>query len=249
MISLDDPELINRFDSSDVLGSITHLPQQCQHAWEDTQNIPLPPDYHDFKAVVMTGVGGSGLGARIIESVYADSLPVPLVRLNNYDLPGWVDNQTLVICSSFSGTTEEPVQTAHQAQEKGAKWMVIASGGTLIDLAQKNNRPYYQINPTHNPSKEPRMAIGYSVIGQLVLAAKANLIQFDHSQIDSLIPVMDQVIKENHPDQPTSNNPAKQLAQQLESKLLELDELSLLDEFSPSATIVNNALPTPLYVM
>ncbi len=159
-------------DSQNLYGSIEALAQQCQHAFDDCQPINLPAEYHQVNKVLMTGMGGSGLGARIIESVFGDEIKLPLARLNEYHLPAWVDRQTLVLCSSFSGTTEETVANVNEAQKRGCSWLAIAGGGALIELAKKYHRPYYQINPLYNPSKQPRMAIGYLVISQLVLASK-----------------------------------------------------------------------------
>ena len=86
-------------------------------------------------------------------------------------------SESLVICSSFSGTTEEVVENLKQAKNKKCKIIVIASGSALIDFAKKYKYPYYQINPIYNPSKQPRLAIGYSVISQLVMASKSGLVK------------------------------------------------------------------------
>lgn len=141
----------------------------------------------------MAGMGGSLLGAKIIESVFGKDLTYPLVLVNDYDLPGWVDKTTLVICSSYSGSTEETLRNAGQALKKKAKLMVITAGGQLLDLAKSNNLPCYQINPMYNPSKQPRMAIGYSVIGQLVLCQKAGLLNLNQNMINELVEAMKQV--------------------------------------------------------
>lgn len=192
-MDLDNLEEIKKLDKENVYGSVDDLPKQCLHAWEDTQNIKVPESYSNINKIVMTGMGGSGLGARVIESVYANKLTIPLVRINDYDLPEWADEKTLVICSSFSGTTEETIENARQAQKKNTKWMAIGSGGELIDFAKKYSVPYYQIIPTYNPSKQPRMAIGYSIVGQLVLVSKAGIINFTKADVLSMTEAMDQI--------------------------------------------------------
>ena len=218
MTILDSLEQIKKLDKSDIYGSVIKLPQQCLHAWEDTQSFQVPDSYKKINKIVTTGMGGSGLGARIIESVYGPSLKYPLTRINDYDLPAWADKNTLVICSSFSGTTEEAVSTVRQAQKKGCRWMAIGTGGDLIKLAQKHQVPFYQINPTYNPSKQPRMAIGYSVIGQLVMASRAGLIPLTEADINQLVSVMNKVIDKNKQSVPTATNPAKKLAKKLVQK-------------------------------
>ncbi len=218
MIDLDNLEEIKKLDESNVYDSINELPKQCLHAWEDTRNINVPDSYRAVNKVVMTGMGGSGLGARVIESVYASRLKYPLVRVNDYDLPDWVDDKTLVICSSFSGTTEETVENARQAQNRKAKWMAIGTGGELIRFAKECGVPFYQINPTHNPSKQPRLAIGYSIIGQLALATKAGIINLTKQDVLAAMEAMDKVRKEVEISLPLDKNPAKKLAQALYGK-------------------------------
>lgn len=209
---LDSREEIGKIDKQNVLGSVEALPQQCLHAWEEASKIEVPGNYCKVKAVVMCGMGGSGLGARVIESVYADEIKIPLVRINDYSLPKFVDQNTLVICSSYSGETEETIQNAKEAIAKKAKWMAIGAGNTLIKMARENNVPFYQINPKYNPSNQPRMAIGYSLIGQLVLAAKAGIIEFTKKDIDQIVSIMRSVIEKS--------DAGKKLANKMKDKII-----------------------------
>lgn len=218
MISLDDVTAIKKLDKSDVYGSVDQLPKQCLHAWGETKDLQVPESYKTINKIVMTGMGGSGLGARVIESVYGGQLKFPLYGIHDYDLPAWVDEKTLVICSSFSGTTEETVENARQAQTKGAKWMAIGTGEALIDLAIKSGVPYYKITPTYNPSKQPRLAMGYSIVGQLVMAAKAGVINFSKKDVLRVVEVMDKIRDETSLTIALKKNPAKQMALKLFEK-------------------------------
>jgi glucose/mannose-6-phosphate isomerase len=201
------------------LASIDSLKDQVTDAWQEAGRIQIPDTFLNFTKVLMTGMGGSGLGARIIESVFAGKIKVPLVRLNDYRLPAWVDSETLVICSSFSGTTEETICNAREAQARGAKWLAISTGGPLIELAKTHQVPYYQINPTYNPSKQPRLAIGYSVIGQLALVSKTGLIPLSQQDIGIITAALQTVVNQNNFQVPESQNPAKQLASELANRL------------------------------
>ncbi|OGV92419.1 hypothetical protein A3B57_00785, partial [Microgenomates group bacterium RIFCSPLOWO2_01_FULL_47_10] len=141
-------------------------------------------------------------------------------RVNEYELPQWADENTLVICSSFSGTTEETIENAKLAEAKGCKWMAISTGEALNDYAVACGVPHYKINPVHNPSRQPRMANGYSVIGQLILVAKTGLIDFDKSVVDHIVTAMKHVQSENNVSVPVSDNPAKKMAQAIFEKNL-----------------------------
>lgn len=146
MVNLDSDKQIKKIDKQGVLASIESLPDQCKDAWSEANKVNVPETYKDIQNIIMCGMGGSGLGARIIESVYASELKLPIIRINDYDLPDYVDHHSLVICSSYSGTTEEVVNCAKQAVEKRAKWMAIGTGNTLIDLAKKAYCPLLQNN-------------------------------------------------------------------------------------------------------
>ena len=160
-------------DTHNVLGSIRALPDQVIHAFEEAQRVNVPAHYAQATSIVCCGMGGSSLGARFIETVYGRELHIPLIRVQGYHLPAAVNQRTLVICSAYSGTTEEILATWDEAKRRGAMLMAIATGQTLIEKAKEAAPPYYQINPVHNPSGQPRMAVGYSIIGQLVLRSKS----------------------------------------------------------------------------
>lgn len=219
MPSLDNPDDIKTIDPENVLGSIVGLKDQLTHAWDDAQKVEIPQSYQNINKVVMCGMGGSGLGARFIESVYGPSFQYPLIRVNDYHLPPWVDEHTLVFCSSYSGTTEETVQNLKEALEKKAQILVIATGGTLRELAEENQLPLYVINPIFNPSKQPRLAIGYSVIGQLVLAQKVGLITLTRQEIDALVIALEDEVAHLNASLPTGQNLAKQWAEALKDKI------------------------------
>jgi glucose/mannose-6-phosphate isomerase len=217
---LDSRKEIANIDKGNVLGSVEQLPDQCLDAWEQTRAIQVPKEYRDVDNIVLCGMGGSGLGARVIESLYAKDLKVPLVRVNGYDLPGFVNERSLVSCSSYSGSTEETIENAKQAIARHAKWMAIGTGGKLLELAKEHNVPFYQIKPTNNPSNQPRMAIGYSVVGQLALAKHAGVISMSKSDIDNVVEVMKTTILKNNVESPESNNTAKTLARQMKGKII-----------------------------
>jgi len=215
---LDDIEAQKKLDVSQTYESILSYSEQCQHAFEETVHIQLPDSYHSFNKILMCGMGGSGLGARIIESLYGLQIRCPIIHMHDYDLPAWVDQNTLCIFSAFSGTTEEPLECARQAIKRGLKWMAIGSGDTLINLAIEQKVPYYKINPTFNPSKQPRLALGYSIIGQIRLLASTGILIFDTNELQSIKKAMQTVISSSKREIPFENNPVKKIAQALSTK-------------------------------
>ena len=108
--------------------------------------------------VLISGLGGSGIGGTIAAEVVASEAHIPIVTNNGYLVPGFVDDETLFLACSYSGNTEETVSAANLAYEKGAKIVVISSGGKLRELADKHHWDYIGI-PGGQP---PRASFGLS---------------------------------------------------------------------------------------
>lgn len=187
---LDSRDEMKVLDASDVLGSVEQLADQIEHAWKETKEIQVSHDYKNVTKIVVSGMGGSALGAHVIKTLFKDSLKQPLEVVNHYDLPAYVDRDTLVVLSSYSGTTEETLASAKDAKARGAKLAIIASGGELEAFAKQEKCPFYKIDPKYNPSNQPRMAIGYSVFGQLGLFTAMGLVSVTDQEVSDLVALL-----------------------------------------------------------
>ncbi len=210
-VDINSRESIHTLDVSNMAGSVASLAEQIQHAWEDTRSLSFAPKA-EIHAVVVAGMGGSALGADVIRHVFKDQLRVPLEIARDYTLPAYVNEHTLVVLASYSGTTEETLSCAEQAIAAQAQIMVISSGGALIELAQKNGYTHYRINPAHNPSGQPRAAIGYAITGTIALLNTAGLISVSEQEIADVITTVKTTTEECAIENATDGNPAKLLA-------------------------------------
>src|SRR3989338_8168150 len=165
---LDNLKKIKKLDSQNMLGSLELLGEQVKQITSG-KKIALPKSYRGIRNVVVLGMGGSTLGSHVIKSLYADTLKIPVEILNGYALPAFVNTKTLVIVSSYSGTTEEPLAAGKQALAKKAHVVTISSGGTLASWAKKNKLPALLFTTENNPCGSPRMGLGYSIVGQLLI--------------------------------------------------------------------------------
>lgn len=170
-----------------MLGSIELLPKQCADAWQAMKKEKLPSAYRDINKIVIFGMGGSLLGMDVIKNLFASELKVPIALVNDYNIPACVDKKTLVILSSYSGSTEETTTVAKTILSRTKKVFVITTGGYLANFAQKKKLPAYFIKPRYNPSKQPRIALGYSIVGQLSLLNKLNLIKISDKHIAAVV--------------------------------------------------------------
>ena len=106
-MNLDDLDHFKKIDSQNMLAEIDGLPDQLKSAWELGRTQPLP-DVKEVQRVVIAGMGGSAIGADLLASYCASLSPIPVSVHRDYGLPLFARRQeTLVICSSHSGNTEE----------------------------------------------------------------------------------------------------------------------------------------------
>lgn len=112
-----------------------------------------------FKNVFIGGLGGSGIGGRLVKSIFADEFPVPVECVADYTLPGYVDENTLVILGSYSGNTEETLSMYEEVKKRKCTTTILTGGGKILKLAEADN---IHVNLLEN-GFQPRMALGFSL--------------------------------------------------------------------------------------
>jgi glucose/mannose-6-phosphate isomerase len=117
---------------------------------------------------VISGLGGSGIGGKIVSQLVVDDCCLPIICTNDYVLPAFVGPKTLVIISSYSGETEENVAAYNEAKAKGATISCITSGGRIAAAAAADGYNCIII-PGGQP---PRSMFGYSSV-QVLFTLKA----------------------------------------------------------------------------
>lgn len=138
---------------------------QLKEAIEIGENADLRPCQKQISNVIITGLGGSGIGGRIVSQLIDEQCDVPVVINNTYDLPNFVSSNTLVIASSFSGNTEETLIALEKAKAKNAEIAVITSGGKILQEAKDNGYNYIVLPP----GDSPRAMLTYSLTQQFFL--------------------------------------------------------------------------------
>lgn len=187
MIDLNNIDEIKKHDPKNCYGSIEMLPLQCKQAWDEGKTIQTPEDYKNVKSIVISGMGGSAYAGRIIPQLFKDLLNVPITIVDDYNLPAFVDESTLIVLTTYSGTTEEVLSTAEQAEKRNAKIVGVTSGGVLANWLKERNLPSYLFTPKYNPSNQPRLAPGYIIIGTIAVLWKIGLLVFpENEMVDSI---------------------------------------------------------------
>jgi len=159
--------------SSIMMQNLTaELPNHILYALETAPNFELDKPDFDFNNVVILGMGGSGIGGVLVKNWIAEDIAIPVICVQDYFIPNFVDNRTLVIASSYSGNTEETLMALEDAQECGAFIVGITSGGKLESFCKENKYPVF-IVPGGNP---PRTALGYSLVMLLTIFERLELV-------------------------------------------------------------------------
>jgi len=134
--------------------------KQLREAFILGENTRFTPYDKPIKNVVIAGLGGSGIGGTIVSEIVSTEAKIPITVSKGYSLPAYVDKDTLVIVSSYSGNTEETLSTFKAALTAGAKIVCVTSGGILLEEAARHGLDCVVI-PGGMP---PRACLGYSLV-------------------------------------------------------------------------------------
>ncbi|MEO5584041.1 MAG: bifunctional phosphoglucose/phosphomannose isomerase, partial [Flavobacteriales bacterium] len=154
---------------------IRDFPDHLQEALTIGRNAKLGAPNGPYTNVVVTGLGGSGIGGRIAAQVAADEATCPIEVYSNYYLPAYVGKGSLVIACSYSGNTEETLAAMHQAMDNGARVVCITSGGSMLETAKAKGLDHIVI-PGGNP---PRTMLAYSLTQQFFILKHFGIIKSD----------------------------------------------------------------------
>jgi glucose/mannose-6-phosphate isomerase len=168
-MNLNDVKRFKELDPSDMIGHINGLPDQLAAAWKLGHSLDLP-DWQNIRQVVVAGMGGSAIGSDLLAAYAEGSLSASWTTHRDYGLPAWARGpETLVICSSHSGNTEETLSAFEAALAAKCSILAICTGGQLEKAARKAKIPVW----IFDHKGQPRTAVGFSF--GLLLAAAARL--------------------------------------------------------------------------
>ena len=203
-----------KIDNENMYGAIYDFPDHISDASRIgteliVKNIKLP-----IQNVIIAGMGGSAIGGDILRVLIKDEIKIPLFVSRHYVLPTWVDENTLVICSSYSGNTEETLSSYDDAINKGAQLFGVTTGGELCKRMEKDNVEFVLI-PT---GLQPRAALAYSLIPMLYLFNKVGFISKQVcNYLNNVITLLSK--KRMEYSKENSNNKTFELAKQIHKKI------------------------------
>ena len=158
----------------DVLG----LPDQLRDALWRIETARLAPV--DSAGVMVCGMGGSAIGADLAAAALGDRLTKPLITIRGYELPSWATPEWTVLCSSYSGNTEETLACFEAAEVLGAGRFVLSTGGRLVEGAREAGVPVVAPPGIY----QPRVAVAYMFATAAEVAALTGAAPMIHTEID-----------------------------------------------------------------
>jgi glucose/mannose-6-phosphate isomerase len=161
--------------------------------------------------LVVAGMGGSAVGGFLARGALHGRLRRPLLVADGYELPSWIGDDALVLCSSYSGATAETLACYDAAREAGAKIVVATTGGPLAERARGDRVPVVPLPGGF----QPRAAVGYSVVAALEAAALAGAGPSLRDEVEAAASLADGLAAEWGPDS-DEDSEAKALARRLE---------------------------------
>lgn len=144
---------------------IKDFPNNITNAIKIAENSIKNFQFRGIKNIVISGQGGSGIAGVIAKDIFYKSLSIPIFIVQDYEIPSYVNNETLFVSSSYSGNTEETITSLKSAIKRKSQIICISSGGTIKNLANKNNLYFIEL-PKGGP---PRAMIAYSLVQLIFL--------------------------------------------------------------------------------
>jgi glucose/mannose-6-phosphate isomerase len=167
------------------------------------------------RAVAVLGMGGSAVAGDLVAALAHGTAPFPIAVIRGYTVPAWVDADTLVVGSSYSGQTEETLAAFEAARARGARALVVTSGGELGTRAERQGLPRVQV-PAGSP---PRAALAFLLMPLLVLLDRLGAGMGGAAERDEGVRLLTALGAELAPEVPTAENPAKTLAAALAGRV------------------------------
>ncbi len=192
-----------------MLGDVLAQPLQLGDALWRTQSAGIRPRDR-AGGLVVCGMGGSAIGGDLAGAALGDRATRPITVMRGYALESWTPPDSLVLCASYSGETEETLACFEAAGAAGAQRVVLTTGGTLAELAREEGVPVIGVPA----GMQPRAAVIYMTIGTMECAALCGAAPGLHAEIDTATALLERLVEEWGPGA-GDDSLAKSVARQL----------------------------------
>ncbi len=163
-----------------MLDDVLAIPEHLGDALWRVESARLEP--FEAAGLAVCGMGGSAIGGDLAAAALGARLTRPLLTVRGYELPSWMTPEWGVLCSSYSGGTEETLACFAAAEALGARRIVASTGGELVAEARESDVPVIGL-PGILPA--PRTAVAYMLVTAAEIAALAGLAPSLRTEIEA----------------------------------------------------------------
>ncbi|HPZ06834.1 MAG TPA: bifunctional phosphoglucose/phosphomannose isomerase [Candidatus Eremiobacteraeota bacterium] len=212
-INLNDLSIYKSTDIKDILKSVEQFPEQLEESLKLSKNLSI---YNfNISNISIFGMGGSGIGGELLQVLVNNKSNIPILFFHHYNIPKFIQNNSLALIISYSGNTEEILKAYDKIKIRKAKIIVYSSGGKLIEKAIEDNNLYVKI-----PSQyQPRCALAFLLLPLLYTLYYLNLIPDPEANIVKTIKHLQNLRKKYGRESLIDKNIAKQIAIKLTGKI------------------------------
>ncbi len=175
----DSLERIRELDPSGQLDDVLALPDHLRDALWRVESAGLEPA--EARGLIICGMGGSAIGGALARAALGDDLGLPMLVFRDYELPPWTATERAVLCSSYSGDTEETLACFEAAEALGATRYVVTTGGALAEAARTAGVPVIGLPA----GLQPRHSVGYGFTVACEIAALIGVSPGVRTEIDT----------------------------------------------------------------
>lgn len=216
----------------DVLTTLDFFCDQGISAINDVDRLEIS-ELKNVSHINISAMGASAFGYYIVKALFGDQIKRPLLLHSNYFLPEYVGKNSLFIPVSYSGTTEEVLNTTNAALARDVHVIGITKvNSPLGKTLTAYKKTFYNLIPRLNPANQPRMGTGYTIVGLMAILSKLRLINFD---CDDAVKTLKKMAK--------LKNVIKDFAKNLSVKIKEKEILiATTDHLSGNAHVLRNQI-------
>jgi glucose/mannose-6-phosphate isomerase len=208
---LDDVGALRAGDPGGMLDIVAALPAHARAGYAAGRTVTDLPSVDDVSAVTFCGMGGSAVAGDILRALYRHRLGIPFDVHRSPALPAYCGPHTLVIASSYSGSTAETLACFREAVARGCRVIALSAGGPLAAEAREGG---YAVVPAP-PGFMPRAALGHLVFGAIGALEAVGLLPPATPEVDETVVELTEIAGRLGPEVPRASNDAKELAWQL----------------------------------
>ena len=198
---------IQRYDSEKMYEAYEKWPEIAQENYKkDLSKL----QFRNIEHIVFAGVGGSGTIGDVMSSILSKTnIHVNVVK--GYLLPKTVSSNTLVVTTSVSGNSKEPLSILQNARKSKGKFVSFSSGGQVKKFSDKNNITHIEIPEVHSPRASFPCYL-YSMLNVL-----EDMIPVKKQDVKESISLLTKTKKKISSTNLTNSNPALSLAKWISS--------------------------------